>query len=265
MASNGPPTTRVVIGARPGEIPSSHLESGKFDSLADAVVVIKQNLPYICFINTGAGSHNLTFTPRAQGGVAVASPNVGIVSGGQFSMPTSVFATVQELSQSGEVFWFYSDVPLPRVAGGSGIITKLDIPAASGETLTANGMFGFGGAGGPFSMTPKTSKVVVTMSGSFGISSGVNLATFQVSAQMAWGTGTAPVNGAAFTGTTFGGIAQLNETSGAAGSFDELEVPFSLTGVASVGAGTVTWFDLQGSISEGTETIYCLPEFVLIE
>jgi hypothetical protein len=261
------PTRRVILGAEPGEIPSTHLRTGVFQNSLNAVVQLEQNLPYVICVNTFAGGvRTINATPRATSDVGPAVVPFIVPASGLVNIPTSTFASIQDPNANGAVYWFFSDVPLPSTAGGSGgIIQKLDIPAASGETLTSNGMFGFGGAGGPFSATPKTTKVVVTMSGSFGISSGTNLATFQVSCQMAFGTGTAPVNGAAFTGTTFGGISQLNETSGAAGSFDELEVPFSLTGVATVVAGTTYWFDLQGAISEGTETIYCLPEFVLIE
>lgn len=56
--------------------------------------------------------------------------------------------------------------------------------------------------------------------------------------QLRYGTGTAPVNGAALAGTTLGNIVPINTTS-------SNEPGYSLAGVVSLTVGTTYWIDIS--------------------
>jgi len=64
-----------------------------------------------------------------------------------------------------------------------------------------------------------------------------------------FGTGTAPVNGAAVTGTRFGGAADISPTPPALG----VGVPFALTDVVTLTAGQANWFDIALLTSVGAD------------
>jgi hypothetical protein len=65
-----------------------------------------------------------------------------------------------------------------------------------------------------------------------------------------YGTGTAPVNGAAVSGTRFpAAAADLNIRNPGVG----LAAPFALTALVSLTAGTSYWFDLALATSNGAD------------
>lgn len=112
----------------------------------------------------------------------------------------------------------------------------------TGTTSTSGVMMGMGGAA---TITPAlTGTILITLSGSVLLS-----AAGSTMIQLVQGTGTAPANGAAPTGTVIGGEAQFEATSGT------LFVPFSLTAVVSgLTVGTAIWIDAEVSVSAGTIT-----------
>ena len=77
----------------------------------------------------------------------------------------------------------------------------------------------------------------------------VSVATAAFTVQLRYGTGTAPINGAAITGTALG--ASLSPWSAVANSI----VPFTLTGVVTgLTVGTAYWIDFSLGTSTGTAT-----------
>jgi hypothetical protein len=106
------------------------------------------------------------------------------------------------------------------------------------------------GLGGTVSFTPNKSGVlVVAFSGSIANST----ASDGAQTGIRYGTGTAPTNGAALTGTAAGAKPKVvNNASTAA-----LKVPFSITVVITgLTFGAAYWFDLSlARISGGTATV----------
>lgn len=109
-------------------------------------------------------------------------------------------------------------------------------------------------------ITTRTGKIVLTMSGY----STDNTANDGTKAQISYGTGTAPVNGAALTGTQVGPIVQYNASTLAAGASAPYSATWIVTGLT---AGTAYWFDTAfaaitggtGSIAQATMTAYDIP------
>jgi hypothetical protein len=141
----------------------------------------------------------------------------------------------------------YVNVP----TGGGYKVNNVDIlanRAKTGSALIQTGQYGtlsstaavanpgtMAGCGTSASITPTTSgNIIATFSGYMR-----NTSTGQSAAMMRWGTGTAPANGVAATGTAVGGVANR----GALGA--NLDTPFSLTGAINGVAGTTYWFDMN--------------------
>lgn len=122
----------------------------------------------------------------------------------------------------------------------------------TGISGTSNEMLGLGGT---CTLTPKySSRVLVTFDGSIEMS-GTSYANMQVR----YGTGTAPINGAAVTGTQVGGTPQVGASSVAdENTFRMFGRSVIITGLAP---GTAYWFDLAiqniGSQTTTLESITC--------
>lgn len=116
--------------------------------------------------------------------------------------------------------------------------------APVGSTSTALVMAGLGG-----SITTRTGRILLCMSGVMQ-NSGANDGS---KAQMSYGTGGAPSNGAALTGTQIGPIQQYNASTLAAAA----SAPYgSCTIVTGLTKGTAYWFDTAfAAITAGTTTL----------
>jgi hypothetical protein len=114
-----------------------------------------------------------------------------------------------------------------------------------GTTSTTAVMMGFGST---CVFTPQTTgKVRVTICGNWYTNAGPN----QGSLSGRYGTGTAPNNGVATTGTRFGtGAADMNIKAASTG----FGVPFAITEILTLVAGTAYWFDLAEASTTGTGT-----------
>lgn len=142
------------------------------------------------------------------------------------------------------VGWFVFDVPV--LPGATYQATPSD---PTGTTSTTGLMMGLAG-----SITPlRTGKVMITVSGNIaatGIGGGSGAAT-----QIRYGTGTAPTNGAALTGTAVGSLAQIKNATLAliapgSGNFTCNAIVSGLT------IGTAYWLDQSlARITSGTATI----------
>lgn len=154
--------------------------------------------------------------------------------------------------------------PLPLGSGGTGLaavtnaglLTSLGAAALqaasasfkpSNPTGTASGSLVCMGIGSTCVLTPSgTGKVLVTVCGIW------NTATASVQGNIGarYGTSTAPVNGAAVTGTRFGSNASdpvIKAISLTAG------VPFAFTEIVTLTPATAYWFDLVTSTSVGAD------------
>lgn len=115
-------------------------------------------------------------------------------------------------------------------------------PAATASTTLV--MMGLGGS---CKITPGSSgKILLGISGvAFTNTAAVNF-TFGGR----YGTGTAPVNGAAVSGTRWGGAADLTAKGGTAG----VGIPFGLTDLVTLTPATAYWFDIALLTSAGADT-----------
>jgi len=96
----------------------------------------------------------------------------------------------------------------------------------------------------PCALTPTTTgRVLVTFTGNLVFDLGGRTSATQIS----YGTGAAPANRAAVTGTQTGGSQAMVSLA------NQLTVPFSIhTLITGLTPGTAYWFDLAGSDSAGT-------------
>jgi hypothetical protein len=120
--------------------------------------------------------------------------------------------------------------PLPGT-----VTLQTTIFSPPGTTSATGTMAGFGTATyGTAVLTPlKSGKVIVTITGSIR-----NTSTGSSQVSIRWGTGTAPVNGAAVTGTTVGAVANRANIGA------NLQVPFTLNGIITgLSVGTQIWLD----------------------
>ncbi len=127
---------------------------------------------------------------------------------------------------------------------------------AGGQNWTS-GSFVMAGLGGTFTFTPLTSsRCYVSITGYLSTSI-VNTCTVKIY----YGTGTAPVNGAAATGTIVPGTASMGATSAGA----NYQLPINIAGIISgLAPGTAYWVDLQVVTNAGTATINA-PGFTAFE
>lgn len=126
-------------------------------------------------------------------------------------------------------------------------------PAASVSYTPANpagttsGTVVLMGLGTTCTFTPRTTgKVMATVSGTWYTATG----TTQGTLSGRFGTGTAPANGAADAGTRWGTGASDWTIKAASAGFG---VPFSMTQIVSLTAGTAYWFDLAESTSSNLD------------
>jgi hypothetical protein len=116
----------------------------------------------------------------------------------------------------------------------------------AGTTSTVGVMAGLGVAFTPLS----TGRVEVSIAGNAANSAAGDGAAFQIR----YGTGAAPANGAALTGTAAGGLAQI--TSGAAGAVTSVSLYAIITGLT---VGTAYYFDIsEAAVTGGTASITAL-------
>ena len=150
-----------------------------------------------------------------------------------------------------------------NLAGGSNTVTAATVNATTayqfnssafatasaspadptGTTSTTGVMMGLAG-----SITTRTGRAVVIVTGTIADS----IANDGGQVQIRYGTGTAPTNGAALTGTAVGSLQQFTAgaTAAAKGGFAVAAVVTGLTG------GTAYWLDLSlAAITGGTATI----------
>ena len=131
-------------------------------------------------------------------------------------------------------------VPTPAV----GSVTGAN-PAAT--TSTAEVMLGLAGA-----ITPVTTEVKVQVEGAFNVS---GTATRSVTVQIRYGTGTAPANGTAVSGTSAGTAVATKQTFQNPAT-STWKIPFALSAIVTgLSPATVYWLDVAVSISSSSSTL----------
>jgi hypothetical protein len=120
--------------------------------------------------------------------------------------------------------------------------TPADQTALASATYVMNGLGAI--ASVPCALTPLvTGRVLVMISGDIVENATAQTATLQLS----YGTGAAPANGAAVTGTQTGGQLAWVSLTG------QLTQTFALTNIITgLTVGTAYWFDIAGKSSAGT-------------
>lgn len=112
----------------------------------------------------------------------------------------------------------------------------------TGTTNTTGLMMGLAGT-----ITPTTTRILVTISGTIANGTATNGAQVQIRT----GTGAAPANAAALTGTTAGALVQFTQALAAQ------KVPFCCSAIITgLTVGTARWIDVGlAAITAGTATI----------
>jgi hypothetical protein len=138
-------------------------------------------------------------------------------------------ATNQVLAWDGSK---YAPATIRPTLGGASVVTP---------TATSSATYVMMGMGASFTPVTSSGKAILLASGSF---TG-NETNSQIQCQLAFGTGSAPANGAASTGSVVGPAAF------AAGLGGTLFVPFALMWPISVTTGVTYWLDLAVAVSVG--------------
>jgi hypothetical protein len=188
-------------------------------------------------IKQAAAGGPWTVTWPTNGAPTTTAPTVIWPGGSAPAMPAAAGAVmIVELATLDGATWYGWT---PSLAPSAPVGVQPADP--TGTTSTVAVMMGLGQAGGQAAIyTPTgTGLVAVTVTGYLSIATGV--AICQISGR--WGTpaSAAPANGAALTGTRFGGSGDQAIRPSATGSGQ----PFALTGVLAIGAGNSAWVDLS--------------------
>jgi hypothetical protein len=173
----------------------------------------------------------------------MAASELVMTNGGTPSTPSAGKSTI--FVNSAKKLAFVDDAGLVTALVGGAATHQSSPGDPSGTTNTTGLMMGLAG-----SITPAVSgKIVLTINGTIANSNASDGAKVQLS----YGTGTAPVNGAAITGTQVGAF--LNVTNNA--NTAALKVPYSVTAVITgLTVGTAYWLDVVlAAITAGTATI----------
>jgi hypothetical protein len=253
---------QFVVGSLPGSIGSAHLETGKLTAAQGGQNVAQRaGLPFFYLYNSDSATHTVTAVPRAAVGVAIAVP-FSILSGQFVGLPTATFAAVQDANANGDVYWWYSDVALggPNIAAGSGtgLAGKSSQTTAELHSLASiTEMFGFGTTN---HFTPNTTgAVLVQSSGYLSFTYGAGVTSVGGILQAYFGTGTAPANGAATTGTLWPGANTISVemiNTGATETTMIVPVGWSVlfNGANVLTKGTAYWFDWALFSTQGSPT-----------
>jgi hypothetical protein len=142
-----------------------------------------------------------------------------------------------------------------NVAASKSVHISPDPAAITGITPLMEGM------GATATYTPEVSGDVIVVFSAFGVASA---ASDTMTYSPRYGTGAAPANAAALTGTAFGGAEEPSERPVAAGG-----LPIAVSDRLSLVAGTAYWFDcaiaagtaiLTAQVTDATFTIFELPK-----
>lgn len=149
---------------------------------------------------------------------------------------------------------------MPNISTFLNAAPQLGIYNQSNPGGTASATAVMMGLGAVTVLTPnKSGKVLVVISGNAASS----LANDGITIDARYGTGTAPINGAAVTGTRF---SQARTVTAVLANTDSY--PFALNDIVSLTPGTAYWFDLSvlaitGGTASVTNLSYSLVEFPL--
>jgi hypothetical protein len=205
--------------------------------------------------NNDTVAHVLTVgTRKSSGQVTLPVP---VSSGGIISIPTAAISTlvIDTAGTASSVGWFYSDVPVQGGPSGGGGASTAQLQPTNQTQITAGPlMLGLGAAAsGPLLFTPLSSgKVLVAVSGSFATNGG-GASPASGSAELYYGTGTPPANGAAVTGTAVSGTVQEFIITSSNALLNGCQAPFQCVGfVTGLTGGVRVWFDFALTMIAGS-------------
>lgn len=188
-----------------------------------------------------AGSTLTDTVPVAKGGTGLATLTAHAIQlGNGTSAPTQLAAVAigQVLASKG------TGADPAFVTYAAGMATPANQTGNATSTFKMNGL---GAAAAPATITPTaTGRVMFQIAGSIGNNTTADSVTWK----LAYGTGTAPANAAAATGTVIGATGVFKALTG------QLDAPFIAVGLATgLALNAAVWYDLQiANITGGTVT-----------
>lgn len=252
--------------ASPNGFPEGMAPSGVNDSNRMVMGALKRFYDHIGGVQTSAGSANaqtLTYTiaPTAY----VAGDCYAFIVGASLTNTGATTLNVNGLGAKN--IWLAGNalvggeiqaghIAVVRYDGTQFQLTSRAVsPAAAGftpadPTGTTSATAVHMGLGSTATITPRvTGQLLIEAVGDMGTATTAG-STF--TAQLRYGTGTAPVNGAAVTGTVAGSVVAIILSGYTAND----RIPIALKGhVSSLTVGTAYWFDVALTTSSGTLTI----------
>jgi hypothetical protein len=183
------------------------------------------------------GLTGATAVSRYAGATARGAPASGTFAVGDFIIDQTGSIWICTTAGSPGTWTNPADVPWGQAAPAG--FTPSNPTATASTTLV---MMGFGAAATPVLYTPAGSGLVVATFTGFACTN-TAVATCTVGAR--YGTGTAPANGAAVTGSRFGAVGD----QGLRFASTIAPVGFTYTGLLSLTPGTQYWFDAAVSTS----------------
>lgn len=240
MSAAYPTSTKSFTTKTNGQqVAASHV-----DDLQDEVVAIEADLraglPVArggtgLLVGTSGGVLGFTST-SALASSALLTQHAVMLGGGAGATP----ATVAAMTTGQQLFGVTGADPVP----GKPAISATTPANPTGTTSATAVMMGLGGTA---TITPVvTGRIKITINGNY---ANTNLAagTFL---QLAYGTGTAPVNGAAAAGTAAGSL--LGNSQDVAANANVFSLTWIVQGLT---LSTAVWLDLQVKCTAGTATV----------
>ncbi len=189
----------------------------------------------------GFGAYTVSTTTLARTTVTASSTGSKV----SFTAAPNVYITALSTDLANASLLTNGTVPAARLPSGAAFIVNPSNP--SGTTNTGIGTGVMMGLGTSCNVTPLTTgRLTVTLSGNMVVSSSGN----RPSSRLRYGTGTAPSNGVAATGT-----AVASNLSGNV-NLNGGQLPFTHVAIiAGLTVGTTYWFDSALSTSGGTASL----------
>ncbi|MBS1902257.1 MAG: hypothetical protein JSS75_00960 [Bacteroidetes bacterium] len=196
-----------------------------------------------------ASSQSMTLANQSSASGATAANKIITGTGADVTIPSG--GTANLLYSATDSRWVVMSSSLGNVSSTG---TSLQV-TPSDPTGTSSGTGVMMGLGSSASFTPtKSGKVLIIISASENNNAGGNGGQMQIR----YGTGSAPSNGAALTGTTAGNLAQgsPSDPSGANSAQHHETIPMTCNAVVSMTVGTTYWIDVSvAQIGGGTAEI----------
>jgi hypothetical protein len=241
------------LGMNPLTVPQNWLKTFAFASTALAIP-IESAMPFIVVANGDSVAHTVTLRPVAPAGNAV-SVTVPVPAGVSVPIPTLPFLdmTLDGGGTASTVYAYYSDVGLgPSGVGGTGLAGNSAALPPESATSTSGLMLGLGSS---WKFTPKRTGTILVMVGGSITGNATAQSACTGNLTLYYGTGLAPSNGSAASGTDQGTSSQLSFTNVASTVTNMTYGMCVIALITGLTINTQYWFDFQVDIVAGWNTL----------